>query len=186
VRGRGARTKSATGSLRGRQEGMNTEVFPHRLRLAAAHAESLCIVLSRLPQGRSTHAGIWLMGRRQEVSCFVDQVGRDYRARKVDEAAAVAAINAYLAAVHAGLATHFRIRSPGCCHASSAITVTAPRPADNTPTTFYVRRAGPPLPRPVPTRRLVPRPAPRPVSSESGTWLDVEPDERITEVGPSP
>lgn len=147
-------------------------LYPHRLRCAVSHAESLCILLSRLGARRGDlTARAWLTGRRQEVACFVQQVGRDYRSKKLDETAATTAVDAYLAALHAGLRTHFGVRSPACCQASVAITIVASPFADDDPTTVYVRRPESRLPSPPRLTRSV-RPA-------SVTWLEVEPNELV-------
>jgi hypothetical protein len=146
--------------------------FPGRLMRAVNHAESFCIFLARLDTRRGDASALaWLLGRRQEVACFVEQVGREYRWKKLDETAATACIDAYLAALHAGLATHFGERVPACCKPFLAITAVPPRPTDNTPTTVYERPTRPqPLARPAPRRPRVREP------SDSGTWVDVEAD----------
>jgi hypothetical protein len=150
-------------------------LFPGRLLSAVNHAESFCIFLSRMDvrPGDAT-ARAWVMGRRQEIGAFVEQVGRDYRTKKLDENAATACIDAYLGSLHASVATHFGEDSPSCCKPFLAVTA-VPLPTDNTPTTVFVRPrpADPPArpPRPEPPRPLVPPPP------DSSTWIDVEPDQ---------
>jgi hypothetical protein len=82
----------------------------------------------------------WVMGRRQEVAVFVQQVGQDFRSTRLDAVAAAACIDAYVATLHAGLARYFGERSPACCRASRAVTAVLPRAQDGTPTTLYVAR----------------------------------------------
>jgi hypothetical protein len=154
-------------------------LLPNRLLRTILHAESFCAFLSRLDGRRfDTTARAWLLGRRQEIGFFVERISRDYRHKKLDETAAAAAIDAYLAALHGGVATHFGERSPACCVASAAPTVVAPHPTDNTPTTMYVK------PRPLAVTAVAPPPAPpraappRPWSPgpDSATFVDVEPE----------
>lgn len=153
--------------------------FPGRLLRAMGHAESFCIYLSRLDaRGFDVTSRAWLLGRRQEVAFFTDRVGHDYRTNKLDEMAAMVCIDAYLGALHAGVATHFGERQPPCCRAYLAATRVAPRPTDNTPTTLYA------LPGRTEASRRPPRPDPprrdgRPVTDDSATWIDVEPDQLL-------
>jgi len=153
---------------------------------AVNHAESFCVFLSRIDSRRfDVTARAWLLGRRREVACYIDQIGRDYRQKRLDETEASACIGAYLAALHAGVGTHFGEHSPVCCEASVAVTAVAPRPTDNTPTTMYVRplqRLQPPAqpPRPEPPRLQ------RPTSDDSATWIDVEPDRLLAGLATRP
>jgi hypothetical protein len=96
--------------------------YPRALHLSVTHAENLCVVLSRLghPGHPPTIARAWLLGRRQEVECFVAHVTTDFRSRRLGEAAAARAIDTYLTALHKGLAVHFGERFPSCCAASSS------------------------------------------------------------------
>jgi hypothetical protein len=160
--------------------------FPGRLMRAVNHAESFCVFLSRIDcRHFDVTARAWLLGRRREVASYVDQIGRDYRQKRLSEAEASACIEAYLAALHAGVGTHFGERSPACCKASVAVTAVAPRPTDNTPTTMYVRPRqllSPPArpPRPEPARPQ------RPSFEDSVTWIDVEPDQLLAGLATRP
>jgi hypothetical protein len=153
--------------------------FPGRLLRAMGHAESFCIYLSRL-DGRAfdVTSRAWLLGRRQEVACFIDRVGRDYRTEKLDEMAAMACIDAYLGALHAGVAMHFGERQPPCCRAYLAVTRVPPRPTDNTPTTLYVPPGRLEAPR-CPPRPDPPRRRRQPATDDGATWIDVEPDQLL-------
>lgn len=135
---------------------------PRRLRSTLGHAESFGALLSRLEVRRTDgRARAWLMGRRQEISCFVQQVVRDLRAKRVDETTALGSIEKYLATLHAGLATHFGDRSPTCCLAPwMGARSPFPRPLEGTPTTLYL-----------PQRSANP--------AACATWIDVQPDELI-------
>jgi hypothetical protein len=110
---------------------------PRALLHSVLHVESLCSVLSRLADVGENATGAssagashkdhdrklaraWLLGRRQEVECFVGHVTEDFRSSRLAEASAVRAIDAYLTALHKGLAVHFGERFPSCCAASSS------------------------------------------------------------------
>jgi hypothetical protein len=146
---------------------------------AMDHADRFCKVLSRLhaPRGDVTRLA-WLLGRRQEIASFVEQISRQYRCHKLEEAAAIACLDAYLVMLHASLASLFGDRSPACC-GQLAVTVVSPRPADGTPTRVYV---------PVPIPKAPPRPAPRPpaptvrrprLEEEALTWVDPDTDDLL-------
>jgi hypothetical protein len=152
-------------------------LFPGRLLRAVNHAESFCVFLSRIDlTHRDTTTRAWILGRRQEIAAFVEQIGRDHRAKKLDENAATTCIDAYLGSLHASVATHVGERSPACCKPFLAVTA-VPLASDNTPTTVFVRprRADPPVrpPRPEPPQPHVPPPP------DSATWIDVEPDQLL-------
>jgi len=131
---------------------------PRRLRSTLGHAESFGALLSCL-EARHTDgpARTWLVGRRQEVACFVQQVLRDLRSKRVDETAALGAIERYLATLHVGLATHFGDRAPACCLAPRACSP-FPRSLEGTPTVLYLPRQ-------------------RSNLAASATWIDVQPDD---------
>jgi hypothetical protein len=95
--------------------------YPPALLLSVRHAENLCGVLARLtPSPDHLFARAWLLGRRQEVACFVEHVTRDFRAKRLGEISAASAIDTYLTALHKGLAVHFGERFPSCCASSSS------------------------------------------------------------------
>lgn len=135
---------------------------PRRLQRTLGHAESFGALLSRLEVRRAEgRARTWLMGRRQEIACFVQQVFRDLRSKRVDEAGAFGAIERYLATLHLGLATHFGDRSPACCAAlQMGARSPFPRPLEGTPTALYLPRQ---------RSNLV----------ASATWIDAQPDDLI-------
>lgn len=107
--------------------------LPRELLLSVRHAGNLCAVLTRLvhPGHPRTIARAWLLGRRQEVECFVQHVTADFRSRRLDEASAARAIDTYLTALHKGLAVHFGERFPSCCAASSSPVATVRRIHEN-------------------------------------------------------
>jgi hypothetical protein len=95
--------------------------YPAALLLSVRHAENLCGVLARLtPSPDHLFARAWLLGRRQEVACFVEHVTRDFRSGRLGAVSAASAIDTYLTALHKGLAVHFGERFPSCCAASSS------------------------------------------------------------------
>jgi hypothetical protein len=106
--------------------------YPRALLLSLKHAENLCGVLSRLADSGHPRmvARAWLLGRRQEVECFLNHVKDDVRSKRLDEVAAARAIDNYLTALHKGLALHFGERFPSCCAASSS-PIPAPRREEN-------------------------------------------------------
>jgi hypothetical protein len=144
----------ATRAVRGRWEGMTARIFnssvlrqlstyrmPRALRLSIHHAERLVAFLGQVePQTskdarlRNSGAAAWLLGRRQEVECFVLDVTLDIRRQKVSESHAAKTIDAYLTVLHKGLARHFGERFPACC-ASSAEAVHSI--GESTPTVVY-------------------------------------------------
>jgi hypothetical protein len=144
----------ATRAVQGRWEGMTARIFdssvlrqlstyrmPRALRLSVHHAERLVAFLGQLePQTskdartRASGAVAWLLGRRQEVECFVLDVTLDLRRKKVSESHAVKTIDAYLTVLHKGLARHFGERFPACC-ASSAEAIHSI--GESTPTVVY-------------------------------------------------
>jgi hypothetical protein len=122
--------------------------FPGRLLRTLEHAQRFGRFLERLEAGRHDPTRrAWLRGRRREIVSFVDRIGRDYRSRRLDETGATACVEAYLYALHAGVATELGEHVPECCGASAAITVVAARPTEDTPTAVYVQPRAPSEPR---------------------------------------
>jgi hypothetical protein len=113
-------------------------IYPPAMRGAASHADSLCTLLSRLdpPRGHVA-ARLWLVGRRQEIECFLKALATDYAARRVTATAAAATLEAYLAGLHEGLRKHYGQRSPWCCGASTRATVVASEPSESSLTTIH-------------------------------------------------
>jgi hypothetical protein len=86
------------------------------MRGSVNHAESLSALLSRLEaQPGHVAARAWLHGRSEEVECFVRQLTKDLGSRRLSERAAASALDAYLEALHQGLALHFDETCPPCC-----------------------------------------------------------------------
>jgi hypothetical protein len=111
--------------------------LPRALRVPVRHAETLAAHLGSLaPPKERLAACAWLFGRAQEVECFVLDVTRDLRGRRMSEGSAVMAIDAYLNTLHRGLARHFGERFPSCCAAMSSL-AGALGACDSTPTVVY-------------------------------------------------
>ncbi len=112
---------------------MAIPVAAHRrlLRDALRHVRRLTGLLKvceLTPPTRDLSAATWLMGRVQEAERYAEGIAADLRAGVLDEAAAVASLEEYLGALHAGLAAHLDIPSPTCCQVGPALRKTAAAP----------------------------------------------------------
>jgi hypothetical protein len=110
---------------------------PEALRAAIHHAERLAAAtaqahadLRRLPPGGRVAPSAreaWLIGRPAEIEAYVLDVLGDWRGRVMPTRDAVRALEHYLAAMHAGLATRVLggLR-PTCCSLDDLVTRDAP------------------------------------------------------------
>jgi hypothetical protein len=125
--------------------------YPRLMRGPVSHAESLSALLYQL-EARPGHvaARAWLHGRPEEVECFVRQLAKDFRSKRLSEVAAASALDAYLEALHQGLALHFGECSPRCCQVSTSATAVGGESTDSATATarrasrHFARRVSPP------------------------------------------
>lgn len=90
--------------------------YPPVLQRAVIHAERLSGVLARVPiAGADDTDTAWMVGRADEIACFVRAVVRDWRAGRVGDTRAAIAIGAYVDVLHAGLAHHLGVENLACC-----------------------------------------------------------------------
>jgi hypothetical protein len=90
--------------------------YPPALQGAANPAERLSCLLARMPvAGADDVDGAWMIGRAEEVTCFVRAVVRDWRAADLAEARAARAIGAYIDVLHAGLVARLGVETLACC-----------------------------------------------------------------------
>jgi hypothetical protein len=83
---------------------------------AVNHAERLTQLLTVMrPRPRDDRGAAWLVGRSEEMETFVELIILRWRFEGLDEAAAAGEIDAYLDALHRGLAFHFGEMSLRCC-----------------------------------------------------------------------
>jgi len=68
------------------------------------------------------NAASWLVGRVGEVECLVGDLILDWRLGDMSAADAAQSVNAYLHALHRGLATNFGELAPSCCMSSLVVT----------------------------------------------------------------
>jgi hypothetical protein len=97
--------------------------YPPTLQQAINHADRISAVLARLPVAGADDADTaWVVGRVDEIACFVRAVACDWRAGGLAETRASSVIAAYLGVLHAGLALRLGVETLACC---SAMGVTA-------------------------------------------------------------
>jgi hypothetical protein len=98
--------------------------YPPALQEVVNHAERLAdlLVAHELSPPHDEWAQAWLLGRASEVSHYAEHVVASWRAGRLDEAAAAAALDGYLDVVHEGMARHLPHASRGCCQARDATT----------------------------------------------------------------
>jgi hypothetical protein len=90
--------------------------YPPVLQEAINHAERLSIILARLPvAGADDAETAWIVGRVDEIACFVRAVARDWRAGGTQETRAATAIAAYIEVLHGGLAHRLGVGTLACC-----------------------------------------------------------------------
>ncbi len=90
--------------------------YPPLLQREITHAERLSDVLARLPVASADDAETaWIVGRVDEIACFVRSIARDWRAGGIEETGAAIAIGAYVGVLHAGLACRLGVETLECC-----------------------------------------------------------------------
>jgi hypothetical protein len=91
--------------------------YPPALQAVVNHAERLAELLGihELAPPTQEWALAWTTGRADEVVRFVEHVVGLWRGEGLDEAAAAATLDGYLAALHEGLARHLGCEAPSCC-----------------------------------------------------------------------
>jgi hypothetical protein len=90
--------------------------YPPLLQRAINHAERISEVLARLPVAGADDADTaWVVGRVDEIACFVRAVARDWRVGGLDEGRATSVIAAYVDVLHAGLARCLGVETLACC-----------------------------------------------------------------------
>lgn len=90
--------------------------YPPVLQRVINHAERLSCVLDRLPIAVADDAeAAWIIGRAEEVACFVRAVSHDWQAGDLEEARAARAIGAYVDGLHAGLVVRLGVETLACC-----------------------------------------------------------------------
>jgi hypothetical protein len=103
--------------------------YPPRLQASVNHAERLARVLleeeARTSDAR--HVAAWLVGRAGELERFVEAIAAEWRSRRRAPEAAACALDAYLAALHEGLASRLGVTGPRCCGTDDVTTETPPR-----------------------------------------------------------
>jgi hypothetical protein len=99
--------------------------YPPFLQEAVDHAQRLVELLQTLdPRAARRSAATWLVGRVGEVECLVGELVDDWQRGAVSEADAAGAVNAYVGALHRGLAINFGELAPSCCVQSIIVTAT--------------------------------------------------------------
>jgi hypothetical protein len=86
-------------------------VLSHAERLAA-----LLFVHELTPPPGNEAAAVWLLGRAAEVERYVESVTDDQATGRLDDRAALTALQLYLDAIHDGLVTVVGAAAPSCCH----------------------------------------------------------------------
>jgi hypothetical protein len=90
--------------------------YPPALQQAINHAERLSDVLARLPvAGAEDAETAWIVGRVDEIACFVRAITRDWRGGGVEESHAAVAIGTYVEGLHVGLARRLGVGTLACC-----------------------------------------------------------------------
>lgn len=98
--------------------------YPPRLQSVVNHAERLSELLAKKLRGTPRGAAhAWLVGRGDEIACFVEHVAREWSSGALAETAAAKALAEYLDALHVGLGKQLRIASPACCTGDQVTTV---------------------------------------------------------------
>jgi hypothetical protein len=83
------------------------------------HAErfaALLFVHELTPPFGDDEAARWLFGRAAEVERYAESVMDDRAEGVIDERGAIASLQQYLDAMHAGLTTVVGAAAPSCCH----------------------------------------------------------------------
>jgi hypothetical protein len=98
--------------------------YPPFLQEEVNHAERLANLLRRIPvPGADDEASAWLIGRSDEIECFVGEVTADWNGGRVQSIPAAVAIGGYIDGLHRHLARRLGVRTPRCC--ASTLDVTA-------------------------------------------------------------
>ena len=95
--------------------------YPTTLQGAINHAERLVDALS-VQQECAAGGEIWLVGRSDEIQCFVREVAEDWRRGRLDERGAARSIDGYLTDLHVSLGQLFAGNLPRCCRGAAAMT----------------------------------------------------------------
>jgi hypothetical protein len=99
--------------------------YPQFLQEAVDHADRLAQLLKSLdPRSARRAASTWLVGRVDEIECLVGVLLDEWRCGSVSAAEAAQSVNAYVNALHRGLAMNFGELAPACCVTSLVITAT--------------------------------------------------------------
>jgi len=97
--------------------------YPPFLQEAVDHAERLVDLLRRLDtRSARRSAATWLVGRVDEVECLVEDLTLEWRSLGMSAEEAARSVNAYVQALHRGLAINFGELAPSCCVGSLVIT----------------------------------------------------------------
>jgi hypothetical protein len=94
----------------GEESGELRSVLSHAERLAA-----LLFVHELTPPSDNEAGAVWLVGRAAEVERYLEIVAEDRAKGTLDDRAALATVQRYLDAMHAGLVTIVGATSPSCC-----------------------------------------------------------------------
>jgi hypothetical protein len=93
--------------------------YPPLLQDAVNHAERMVIMIERTPVADAAdEASAWLVGRGEEIECFVGAVLSDWHDARISRGHAFVAINAYLSDLHEDLPRRLGVRRPSCCAAA--------------------------------------------------------------------
>jgi hypothetical protein len=97
--------------------------YPPFLQEAVDHAERLVDLLQGLDTRTARRsASTWLVGRVEEIECLVGELVFEWRSSERTAAEAAQSVNAYVQALHRGLAINFGELAPSCCVTSLIIT----------------------------------------------------------------
>jgi hypothetical protein len=90
--------------------------YPPALQHAINHAERFSDILARLPVAAAEDAETaWIVGRVDEIACFVRAITRDWRGGGIEECRAAVAIGMYVDGLHAGLVRRLGVGTLACC-----------------------------------------------------------------------
>lgn len=101
--------------------------YPSTLQRSINHAERLVEVLI-VHQECAKDGEVWLIGRSDEIQCFVLDVAADWQRGRLSEQDAVRAIDDYLDDLHLSLALFYGQDLATCCRAVGARTTVPGRP----------------------------------------------------------
>jgi hypothetical protein len=114
--------------------------YPPGLQASINHAERLARVLLQEESSRDRVGSVpeWLIGRAGELERFVEAVVDDWRAGHRPPESVAMAVDAYLGALHEGLAGRVGVRAPECCRGDVAPTAVPARPSSPRPSAVEV------------------------------------------------